>query len=158
MGKGEIWVFGDGPETSRHIAKVLSGLVNPVRVIENGFDFGRCFRDQRAPLLLLVDLANNQSWEALELAAKSEAAQRMAVIALVDSSTENLLDRAYDAGAKTYLRKPLVFADFVLRAKLLNLNFLVCRPGPVNDSGAAPFPAAGKDRDPPSNSEPLRRD
>ena len=129
MGKGEIWVLGDHPKTGWHIAKVLSGLVNPVRLVDNGFDFGAFFRDQRRlPVLLLLDLAHRQSWEILDLAAKSGADKRMAVVALVDSATENFLDHAYDAGAKTYLRKPLVFADFILRAKLLNLNVVVCHP------------------------------
>ena len=128
MGKGEIWVFEGDSETSRHIAKVLSGLVNPVRVVENNFDFEACFRgqsDETPPLLLLVDLSNRQSWQIINLATQHGVDERMTMVALVDASTEHLVDRAYEAGAKTYLRKPLVFSDFVRRAKLLNLNVLI---------------------------------
>ena len=127
MGKG-VWVFGGDSETSRHMAKVLSGLVNPVRVIENSFDFEACFRgrsDETPPLLLLLDLSNKQSWQIINLATQHGADQRITIVALVDASTEHLVDRAYEAGAKTYLRKPLVFSDFVKRAKLLNLNVLI---------------------------------
>ena len=128
MGKGEIWVLGGDLETSRHIAKVLSGLVNPIRVIEDSFDFEACFRGQSnetPPLLLLLDLSNKLSWQIINLATQHGVDRRMTIVALVDAASEHLVDRAYEAGAKTYLRKPLVFSDFVKRAKLLNLNVLI---------------------------------
>ena len=126
MGKGEVWVFGGDSETSRHIAKVLAGLVNPVRVIENSFDFEAFFlSDETPPLLLLLDLSNKRSWQIINLATQHGVDQQITIVALVDAATEHLVDRAYEAGAKTYLRKPLVFSDFVKRAKLLNLNVLI---------------------------------
>lgn len=128
MGKGEIWVFGGDPETSRHIVTVLSDLVlvNPVRVIENSFEFEAFFlRGETPPLLLLLDLSNKRAWELLNFATHHRVDKRMTIVALVDASTEHLVDRAYEAGAQTYLRKPFVFSDFVQRAKLLNLNVLI---------------------------------
>jgi AmiR/NasT family two-component response regulator len=126
MGKGEIWVLGGDAETSRHIAKVLSGLVNPVRTIENGFDFDDLFRgDESPPLLLLLDLSHKQSWGIMDRVVQYGMDQGMNMIGLVDASTEHLVDRAYEVGAKTYLRKPLVFSDFVQRAKLLKMNVLI---------------------------------
>ena len=126
MGKGEIWVLGGDSETSRHIAKVLSGLVNPVRTIENGFDFDALFcGGEPPPLLLLLDLSDKRSWEIMNRIVQNGMDQGMNMIALVDTSTEHLVDRAYEAGAKTYVRKPLVFSDFVQRARLLKMNVLI---------------------------------
>ena len=135
MGTREIWIWGAGPEAEAQIAEALreGNLINPVRVIEDNFDFDAFFRRKEPlPLLLLLDLANARIWNVGGAVRKHQADERMAMIALVDKSTESLIDKAYDVGMKTYLRKPLAFSEFAMRAKLLNMSLRIERPDETN--------------------------
>jgi AmiR/NasT family two-component response regulator len=131
MGTREIWVCGSGAEALSDIRKAFDEgtLLNPVRVIEDGFDFRSFFSAAKVlPLMLLLDLANPKAWDIIGAAREAGAQERMPLIALVDQSTEKLLDRAYEAGVRTYLRKPLTLGEFVLRAKMLKMNVLIDHP------------------------------
>jgi AmiR/NasT family two-component response regulator len=128
MGTGEIWVYGKEQETGAQIAKAFneSNLINPVRVIKSDSDFSGLFRAKAMlPAVLLLDLSEERVWEFISAARANPPGERVPMIALVDDASEALIDKAYDAGVKTYLKKPLVFTDFVLRARLLNLSFLI---------------------------------
>ena len=75
------------------------------------------------PLLILVDLSIRAVWEILELLQRERDGCGYPVIALVDDETECLLDRAYETGVRTYLRRPFTFAEFIERARLMRLQF-----------------------------------
>jgi AmiR/NasT family two-component response regulator len=131
LGKGEIWIFAPDSE-ARNTAKTLETgtLINQIRIISPDSEFGAAFAGKPVtPLLVLVDLSDDAAWNIISAIRSSDREERVAMIALVDNSTECLIDKAYDAGVKTYLRKPLDFSDFVLRAKLLNMNVSIERPG-----------------------------
>ena len=128
MGNGEIWVCPNGLKAGRHIKTMFEEgkLLNPVRLIDHTFDFHSHFSsDAACPLLLLLDLSCENAWDILASLREIPATRDLPVIALIDDTNESLLDRAYEAGAKTYLRTPLAFSEFVLRARLVGLNFLI---------------------------------
>lgn len=134
MGSGEIWVCSTCLEAGSQIKKEFesSNFLNPVRVIDGRFDFRKYFgNDGKAtePLLLLIDLGlpHGKAWEIVE-SIRDRILDGLPAIALVDDSTELLLDRAFEAGMKTYVRKPLRFAEFIGRTRLVNLTFAIQRP------------------------------
>ena len=127
MGNGEIWVCAASLEASRHIKKVFdeANFLNCVRVVDTAAKEESQLANQgNRPALVLVDLGCPRAWEIISLV-HSNFDGKTPLIALVDGSTEPLLDRAYDAGVQTYLRSPLTFADFLQRARMLNLEFRI---------------------------------
>lgn len=134
MGLGEIWVCARDGEAGRHIKKIFdeANFFNPVRIVDK-FELHRLPRlDGQGPVLVLLDLGlpDERAWEILSAfrAAHLGSDPKTPIVALVDSSTEMLMDRAYDAGVKTYLRKPLTFAEFLARARLLQMRLMIDRP------------------------------
>lgn len=130
MKNGALWILGDNLETGRHIKKIFdeANLLNPIRLIDNDFDCKAYFQAGKdLPLLILLDLGlrNQKAWDILDAARGTEAENTVRFIALVEASTEALLDRAYDAGVKTYLRKPFTFLQFLERARLSNMQFVI---------------------------------
>ena len=72
-----------------------------------------------------MSLPHGVSWDALKSLGERKLESR--IIALVDGESETLLDRAYEGGIKTYLRKDFTFTDFLDRARALDLLFVVGR-------------------------------
>jgi DNA-binding response OmpR family regulator len=136
MGTGEIWICAANLEASWHIKQVFdeANFLNPIRVIDASMPFEAQLNDGAVPLLFLVDLAcaDGKAWECIKKIRESKNGARTPLIALVDGSTEPLLDEAYDAGVQTYVRKPLTFAEFLQRARMLNMEFSLERPPQSN--------------------------
>jgi PleD family two-component response regulator len=132
MREGAIWICAETFEDGRHIKKVFdeANLLNPVEVVENAFDYSAFFESgTNLPLIVLLDLGMpyNRAWNILSAARGTIADEKVCFIGLIEDSTETLLDRAYDAGVKSYLRKPLTFVQFLERARLLNVEFVIGR-------------------------------
>lgn len=133
MGIGEIWVCARDGEAGRHIKKVFdeANLFNPLRIIDGAFDFDahfKCDGENPALLLLDLDLPGQRVWQIISAIRGTGFEPRLSIVALVDDSTEQLLDQAYDAGVKTYLRKPLAFGEFVACTRLLNMQLMIDHP------------------------------
>jgi AmiR/NasT family two-component response regulator len=135
MGKREIWVCADRLEAGELKKRLEEGnILNPIRVLEENFSFENFFgMDGQGPLIVLLDLSHARSWEIIAAARENGAKESMRIVALVDDSTEKLIDRAYDGGVKTYLRKPIMLAEFLLRLKMLDLNVVIERPTDTTD-------------------------
>ena len=134
MGFGEIWVCARNGEAGRHIKKVFNeaNLFNPLRIIDSSFDFNAHFKsDDENPVLLLIDLdlPDERAWRIISAVHGTRFESRLRMIALVDNATERLIDRAYDSGVRSYLRKPFSFADFLGRVRLLNMQLIIARSG-----------------------------
>ena len=119
-----IFVGGKTKAASRHIIKVFeaANCLNPMFVFGDVPSLQKLIRNN-CPLLILVDLSIRAVWEILELLQRERDGCGYPVIALVDDETECLLDRAYETGVRTYLRRPFTFAEFIERARLMRLQF-----------------------------------
>ena len=79
---------------------------------------GQPFSDREAfplPKLLLLDLKMPRAdgFEVLEWVRKQHALRRMLVVVLTSSDEPEDIDRAYDLGANSYLRKPDDFSNLI---------------------------------------------
>ena len=108
------------------------GILNPIRIVSNFEEFGSYLRGEdfyanRAkfplPKLVLCDLAFGVD-QVCQLLADLEE-QPPTVIVTISSANEFLLDQAYEAGAKTYLRKPFIFPEFLERCRFAGLGFSI---------------------------------
>ena len=118
-----IWIWASNGETARHLKKIFEEvhLLNPIAL----FDADRAFPSTR-PLVALLDMSlpNDRAWEILG-EVRNFTGGEICFIALIQPGEESILDRAYDAGVKSYLVKPFTFAQFIRRARLLQLNSLL---------------------------------
>ena len=132
MEKGAVWIWAFNKETGRQIKKILddANFINPTRFLDSDSDFRQCLRAAATPPLLgLVDLSlpDGKAWDIMA-EARALTGDQIAFIVLIESGAESILDRAYDAGAKSYLTKPFAFPQFLERARLLKMHLSLTRP------------------------------
>jgi len=124
-GKPAIWVIASQAGSGRQIQSMFekARLINPIKVITNDQEFTNALAcDGECPQVVLLDLGMPElPWKVMDQF--HERRIEPCVIALIDQSSENLLDRAYGAGVKSYLRKPFAFREFLERARILELQF-----------------------------------
>ena len=129
-----IWIWASSAENARHIKKIFDEVscINPVVLMDATHDFPDAVAAHTPePLLALIDLSmpNNAAWEILEEAQKLNS--KICFIALIDKGADSMLDRAYDLGVKSYLKRPFTFAQFIDRSRICNLkSVLVPIPPP----------------------------
>jgi len=82
--------------------------------------------EPRPVQLLFLELATEWCWSLLEELQTVSEFSKLPVVALVNGN-EELLDRAYEMGVKTYLRMPFTFPEFLERSRLLNLRYVILR-------------------------------
>jgi CheY-like chemotaxis protein len=115
-------------------------LQNHVHLVHNGDELlaylkGKGIYEDRArfplPRVLLLDLElpGRPVWEILQQIQSAPELRDLPVIAMVTPQTEKHLDKAYELGVLSYLRKPFTFADFLERSRLANLNFVIVGGG-----------------------------
>lgn len=80
--------------------------------------------------------------ELLRRIRSDEATRRLPLGILTSSSEERDIVAGYDAGADSYIRKPVDFSQFVSAVRQLGLHWLVLKVAPplapeVGDPGAA---------------------
>lgn len=115
-----VLLVEDDPDDAELLTHAFgkAGIVNPVIVIDNGdkaIDYleGRSVYADRhrfpVPSLILLDLKlpRRSGFEVLEVIRSNEATRRIPVVVLTSSSQQNDIKRAYDAGANSYLVKPI---------------------------------------------------
>jgi CheY-like chemotaxis protein len=113
-----------------------AGIPNPIYVAGDGEDavsylagHGE-FADRSRhpmPLLVLLDLKlpRKNGIEVLEWIRKQHPLRRLPVVVLTSSREPRDVDRAYDAGANSYLVKPLGFESLLDLVHSLNAYWLV---------------------------------
>ena len=111
-------------------------IANPLRMIENGEEAvaylsgeGR-FADREAfplPILVLLDLKlpRRSGIEVLQWIRSSERFQTLPVVVLTSSPESNDVRRAYQAGANSYLVKPVAFEGLHRMIETVGLYWLV---------------------------------
>ena len=89
------------------------------------------------PALVLLDmkLPKYDGLEVLRRLRQSASTQALPVVVLTTSSEEHDIVESYRLGANSYVRKPVVFGDFVAATKVLGMYWLLvnepvpARPG-----------------------------
>jgi two-component system, response regulator len=111
-------------------------LLNPVHIIRNGDELvaylsGTGIYHDRTkfplPKVLLLDLQlpGAGPWNILKLIRESPELSRVSTVVLVTDETQHLVDQAYERCAKSYLRMPFTFAEFLERSRILGLNWIL---------------------------------
>ncbi len=125
-GLGPILLVEDSPEDYVATLRALrnSGLEQPLIRVEDGDEaldylFGRGkFEDTEEnprPSLVLLDLnlPGTDGFEVLREIKADESLRRIPVIVLTTSSDDRDVQRCYDRGANTFIRKPVDLSQFV---------------------------------------------
>jgi two-component system response regulator len=142
-GEGTILMVDDNPRdlelTTRSLRAV--GVANPIKAVADGaeaLDYLFCRgayagRDPReTPVLILLDL-NLPKVDGVEALRQMRADPRTAlipVVMLTSSSLEEDVVRSYQAGANSYVRKPVDTDEFHEKMRLVGLYWLLTSVAP----------------------------
>jgi len=143
-----ILIVEDNPDDEEMTLRSLSqaGLANDVQVVRDGvealdFLFGTgpyAGRDlSRMPTVMLLDLKlpKLNGIDVLNRMRKDERTRSIPVVILTSSSEDEDMVRSYNSGANSYVRKPVVFSDFVGVVSQLGMYWLLLNQVP----GKKPF-------------------
>ena len=132
MEKGWLLVATENREKARHISKIFedANFLNPIAFATSAEKTMALLKQEegepRPVQLLFLELATEWCWSLLEEIQNVSELSKLPVVALVNGN-EELLDRAYEMGVKTYLRMPFTFPQFLERSRLLNLRYVILR-------------------------------
>jgi two-component system response regulator len=143
-----LLIVEDNPDDEEMTLRSLSqaGLANDVEVVRDGvealdFLFGTgtyAGRDlSRMPTMVLLDLKlpKLNGIDVLNRMRKDERTRAIPVVILTSSSEDEDMVRSYSSGANSYVRKPVVFADFVGVVSQLGMYWMLVNEVP----GKKPF-------------------
>ena len=111
-------------------------LVNPVEVARDGDEalawLQRWENGEELPLLVLLDLKlpRVDGLEVLQRLRASEVSHNVPVVILTSSNVESDIRAAYDAGANSYIVKPVNFEKFIDVATQVELYWCVLNEPP----------------------------
>jgi two-component system response regulator len=90
------------------------------------------------PLLVLLDvkIPKIDGLTVLRRIRDDPATQTLPVVVLTTSSEERDIVESYRLGANSYVRKPVVFSEFIDATKVLGLYWLLLNEPPPNRRGA----------------------
>ena len=119
-------------------------ITNPVVVARNGVEAldylfgtgayaGRAASEQPVVVLLDIKLPLLNGIDVLKRMRADERTRRTPVVMLTSSTEQADLERTYDLGANSYVRKPVEFENFVVAARQLGLYWTV-----LNESAEPP--------------------
>jgi two-component system, response regulator len=131
---GTILLVDDSPDdvalTMRALRK--NNITNPVEIASDGEEALRyLLADDRAdkpvPALILLDinLPKINGLEVLRVIRSRDRTRYLPVVVLTTSNEERDIVETYDLGANSFVRKPVVFGDFLEAVRLLGLYWLL---------------------------------
>jgi two-component system response regulator len=141
MIEGTILLVDDSPDDVALTLRAFrtNNITNKVDVAPDGEEaLNYMLRDAESrpkPVLILLDI-NLPKVSGLEVLRRIRADERtryLPVVVLSTSSEDRDIVESYDLGANSYVRKPVVFNEFVDAVKVLGLYWLL-----VNQSVLAP--------------------
>jgi CheY-like chemotaxis protein len=118
-----------------------TSVLNPVHIVHHGKELLAYIRgigvyENRAkfplPTIILVDLQlpDASAWTILEeLQRAVPEIAHVPVIVLTCGSNDDEIDKAYELGAKSYIRKPFTFSQFLERSRIAGLKWEIVGPG-----------------------------
>lgn len=130
-------VVAEGKSKDGAAAKAVfekARLLNPVQLIHNGGELLAYLRGdgiyqnrEKFPLPALVlidcDLPGPNCEEVLRFMRQTPSLASIPAIVLLQDDDD--VDRFYEAGAASYLRKPFSFAEFLERSRIANMHYLL---------------------------------
>ncbi len=133
-----ILIVEDNPDDEEMTLKSLqrAGLANDVQVVRDGvealdFLFGTgafAGRDTgRMPTVVLLDLKlpKLNGIDVLKRMRQQDTTRNIPVVILTSSSEDEDMVKSYDSGANSYVRKPVIFADFANVVSQLGLYWML---------------------------------
>jgi CheY-like chemotaxis protein len=142
--RGSVLLVEDDPNdvalTQRAFTR--AGFVNPLQVVTDGeqaiaYLAGQPpYADRRRhplPILVLLDLKlpRRSGFEVLAWLRGRQHVRRLPVVVLTSSQHSPDVDRAYDAGANSYLVKPVAFEGLLSLVRTLGLYWIMTNEGPA---------------------------
>lgn len=138
-----ILIVEDNPDDEEMTLKSLhqAGLANDVQVVRDGvealdFLFGTgtfAGRDTtRMPTVVLLDLKlpKLNGIDVLNRMRQKELTRTIPVVILTSSSEDEDIAKSYGSGANSYVRKPVIFADFAGVVSQLGLYWMLLNQVP----------------------------
>jgi two-component system, response regulator len=107
-----------------------AGVKNEIHVARDGVEALSLLLDEspRAPLsfvLLDLMLPRMDGFDVLDRMRRIERLKKLPVVVLSSSDAPDDIARSYDLGANSYVRKPMIYAEFSEAIKQLGLYWLV---------------------------------
>jgi CheY-like chemotaxis protein len=146
---GSILLAEDDPNdvALTQLAFEQARFSNPLHVVANGEEAiaylageGSYADRQRYPIpvLVLLDLKlpRKSGFEVLAWLRGVPNVRRLPVVVLTSSQQSPDINRAYDAGANSYLVKPVAFDNLVGLVRTLGLYWIMTNEGPAIAAGA----------------------
>ena len=142
--RGSVLLVEDDPNdvalTRRAFAR--SGLTNPLEVVTDGeqaiaYLAGEPpYADRQRhplPILVLLDLKlpRKSGFDVLGWLRGVPDVRRLPVVVLTSSAQSPDINRAYDAGANSYLVKPVAFENLLALVRTLGLYWIATNEGPT---------------------------
>lgn len=131
LNKGLILLVEDRPDEVELMKQALhqAGIANPLRVLSDGaeaiayFEGHGRYADRAAwplPRLILLDLKlpKRSGLDVVAWAKKDLRLRRIPTIVVTSSGEDSDMEKAYAAGANSYLIKPTSFREFVETMKI----------------------------------------
>jgi len=141
MNEGTILLVDDSPDdvvlTVRALRK--SRISNEVAVVSDGEEALRYLLSDAAdpPVLILLDinLPMVSGLEVLRAIRADERTRYLPVVMLSTSSENRDIVTSYDLGANSYVRKPVVFNEFVEAVRVVGLYWLLVNQPVIDHAG-----------------------
>ena len=136
MAPQAILIVEDDPNDQELILRALKrlNLVNPVVMANDGQEALYILHGtgQPLPALVLLDLKlpKINGFEVLAKLRRDQRTRHLPVVILSSSSELEDIQRTYDTGANSYVRKPVQFDQFVEAIKHLGLYWLIWNEPP----------------------------
>jgi two-component system response regulator len=122
----------------------INQILNPVTVVRDGaeaLDYlfargayaGRDSHDLPQMVLLDLNLPKIDGHEVLRQLRAHPKTKRLPVVVLTTSCEDHDIERAYDSGANSYVRKPIDFTQFSEAVKNLAFYWLLLNQTPRHD-------------------------
>jgi CheY-like chemotaxis protein len=139
-----ILIVEDNPDDEEMTLRSLSqsGIANDVQVVRDGveaLDFlfgmgtfeGRDLSYMPAVVLLDLKLPKLNGIDVLTRMRQDDRTRNIPVVILTSSSEEEDMIKSYKSGANSYVRKPVVFANFADVVSQLGLYWLLLNQVPI---------------------------
>jgi two-component system response regulator len=139
MNPGTILLVEDNPDDVALATRALrrSNIQNDLLVAGDGEEALRRIQGGNGlPVLVLLDinLPKVNGLDVLRAIRSDERTRYLPVVVLTTSSEERDIVESYQLGANSYVRKPIIFEDFLEAVRILGLYWLL-----VNQPAAPPL-------------------
>ncbi|HWG99276.1 MAG TPA: response regulator [Pilimelia sp.] len=138
MVEGSILLVDDNPDDVKLTLRALrrNNISNPVDVVMDGEEALRYLLPEQdgppSPALVLLDinLPKVSGLEVLRTIRAHERTRLLPIVVLTTSSEERDIVDSYSYGANSYVRKPVVFGEFLEAVRVLGLYWLLVNQSP----------------------------